>query len=252
MEEDKIEFDRIENEENEEELDTFTEEDLSKPEEFPKDDTKKDTKQLLVIIGVIVVCFIIVFAGTWLFKGQSKKVVTIEDLHRMNFEGEFSDINYMYNGFSFVKQGNIWYTEVENENGVLFDVPLHYGPNEVEDISISGEITDEFLEPPLYITFDPLSTQMQYVALSVAELSSNMVKGFGLEITAACDKNETEACEARAIVPGCVEDKAVVYIKESNNTGVFMNGNCVVVEGAGTELLKSTDRFLLKLYQVMD
>lgn len=238
-------------------IETFNEKDLTSPEsiKFEKvaddPDSKKDTKRLLISIAIIVLFFLIGFAAIRLVKQSSDEVLTIEDLHRLNLEGKESDINYMYEGYSFVKSQALWYTQVQNEKGTQFDIPLHYSPKELEDITIIGDITDEFLEQPLYITFDPLSSALQYVALSSAELSLNLVSGFGLSPIAACDKNETLACATRPIISSCEDDKAIIYLQEDKNTGVLMNGNCVILRGEGPEMVKATDRFLLKLYSIM-
>ena len=242
---------------DEEDIGTFDEKDLASAESIKfdkiadekKTDDKKDTKKLLISMAIIIACFIIAFAVVRFVKESD--VVTIEDLHRMNIEGKESDINYMYNGYSFVKYGGLWYTQVQNEKGTLFDIPLHYGPKELEDIVVAGDITEEFLKQSLYITFDPLGSTLQYVALSSAELSLSLVNGFGLEPIAACDKNETSACATRPIISSCKDDKAVVYLREAEKISVVMNGNCVMLQGEGEGIVKATDRFLLRLYSIM-
>jgi hypothetical protein len=244
-----------------EDVGTFNEDDLTQPneiqfdkvvEEKPEENDKKENKTLLIAIAVIIVIFIISIAAIYFLKGSSNNVVTIDDLYKRNLEGKESDINYMYQGFSFVKAGSIWYTEVQNKNGTLFSIPIHFGPKELGNVSISGTINEKFFEQPLYITFDPLGPTLQYTALSSAELSTNLVSGLGLRPMAACDKNETNACSTRPIISSCQENNSVVYLKDADTTAVIMNGNCVIIQGQGKELVRATDRFLLMIYRIMN
>lgn len=244
-----------------EDVGTFNEQDLTQPDELqfdkaveekPEENEKKENRNVLIAIAVIVVIFIISIAAIYFFKGSSNNVVTIDDLNKNNLEGKESDINYMYQGFSFVKIGSIWYTEVKNKNGALFKIPVHFGPKELGNVSISGAIDKKFFEQPIYLTFDPLGSTLQYTALSGAELSTNLANGLGLRPMAACDKNETDACSTRPIISSCQENNSVVYLKEANNTAVTMSGNCVIIQGKGKELVRATDRFLLMIYRIMN
>lgn len=217
-----------------------------------KPDDKKDTKRLLLAITVLVALFAIAFFAVRYVRDPTGNVVTIDDLHQRNLEGKESDINYMYKGYSFVKSGNLWYTEVQNEKGTLFEVPLHYAPKDLDDVSVMGDIDDKFLTQELFITFDPLGTDLQYVALSSAELSLSLVKGFGLEPTAACTTNESSACTDREIIDECKKSRAVIMLKQEGEAEVMMRDNCVIIKGEGDELVRATDRFLYRLYSIMD
>ncbi len=208
----------------------------------------KSDKKLLMMIGVVVLCFILFFAARFLF-GSKNTAPTLDELHKLNVIGEAGEPHYVYNGFSFILVDNLWYTQIKLRDS-LVDIPLHFAPNDLEDIPVSGAIDDNFKKSSIYISFNPYSEGMQYVALSSAELSINLVKALEIIPIAACDRNETFACEDRPIKT-CDSDDAVIYVQESNETGVILEGNCVTVKGAGWDLVKATDRLLLQWYGVM-
>jgi len=216
-----------------------------------KEDSPRETKTLLIAILVVIVFFIVFFLARNMLS-PTGEVVTIDDLHNQNIEGDETVFNYLYNGYSFVFTNGLWNTQVQSPvDETLFDIPLHYGPKDLEDISVVGSLDIGFYKPNVYVAFDPLSEDMQYVALSAAELSLNLIKGLGVVPTAACAQNETEACEDRPIIT-CDGDEAVVYIKKAEDTLVSLEGDCVVIQGDGENIIRATDRFLYMQYNIMD
>ena len=231
------------------------------PEEKNESD-KKETKTLLIIIAIIVGIFIIFFAVGYFYKmhDTTETVLTIDDLHQMNLRGEETENNYMYNGFSFVSIQGAWYTQIKIED-TLIDLPIHYGPRDLEDIEISGTINESFMKNEIYITFNPTEDNMKYVALAASELSLSMVKGMNVKPVAACDRNETDieekqeevnnTCYGRPIIT-CESGEAAVYLLQEEPAKVEMKGNCILVQGAEMNLTKAVDRLLLEWYNVMD
>lgn len=212
----------------------------------------KDSKRLLWLIGIIVGVFAVVFLAKFVYNTQTGAAVTIDDLHKNNLEGKTSDENYIYNGFSFVFMDNLWYTQIKRDDDVLLDVPLHFGPKDLKDVTVKGSINDDFQQSQVYITFDPTEENFKFVALSSAELSLNLAKGIEVLPIAACIKDETDACKGRPIVTCDDSDKAVIYLKKTKEKAqVALKGNCVELSGEDWELVKATDRFLLQWYQVM-
>ena len=210
-----------------------------------------DTKKIAILVGIFIVGFALFFFAGKFFSTAEAPISLIDELHEMNELGKESPVNYVYNQYSFVSVEGLWYTKVENRLGGDFDVPVHFGPKDLENLPLQGSINRKFLENPIHITFDPLSDNMQYVALSAAELSTNLANGFQLPIIAACESNQSDACKGRPIVPTCTENKSVIFLRQANYTSVQMKDNCVVIQGRGLELVKATDRFLLQLYGIM-
>lgn len=218
------------------------------------DSDNNSAKRLFLLLGVIVLVFVIIIGGFFVYNKyfiSPTGAMTLDDLHRANIEGEESDKNYVYNGFSFVYVDGLWYTQIQREN-LMWNIPLHFGPRDLEGINIIGKgINDSFKKNEVYITFDPTLKPLSYVALSAAELSLNLVKGIGVTPIAACLINETEACKNRPIIT-CESGEAAIYLKQDDEAKVILDGNCIIIQGRDYDLVKATDRFLLQWYRIMN
>ena len=190
-------------------------------------------------------------------------LVTLDDYHQANLDGKKLDNAYLYNEFSFVKYDGLWYTQIFNQyTGTQFDVPLHYGPKEVTDLIVTGNLNlffakikknnigDEY-DTQTYLTFDPESTQMAYVALATGELTQNLAKTMGIAFLPACTKEHDDCKDVPIITCDNTKDP-VIYIKEAEETAVTVEGNCVIIQGEKEEIVRAADRFLFKLYNIMN
>jgi len=214
---------------------------------------KKTSDWIIVIpIAVIIIILAAVISLKFIKEDQPN---TIEDLHLANLKEELkSDEGYIYNGYSFVFANGLWYTQVQNIAGTsLFNIPLHYSPKDLEDIPIEGIFNATLFnsERGIYITFDPLGSNLQYVALAVSEFDQNIIKAFNKIPIAACDRNETDACADRPIITCKNTDKPVLYIQQEAETKIIYDGNCMIVQGIGPEIVRAVDRLLLQLYGIM-
>jgi len=223
--------------------------DISGKEENIED---KDTKSIsnltfFVIIGIIVVLFVAVFAARVFIK---QKVYTMDEMIARTLQGEENpETNYKYNGYVFVKVGTLWYTQWQLENYVL-NIPLHYGPLELENVKAEGKLDERFNSDHYYITFDPYGNDFAHVAVAAGEIGRNLVEGFGANISSACLSNHT-VCVDKPIITCNNTNEAVIYIKESEEAKIVMGGNCLIIQGKGTELFKVADRVILSLYGIM-
>jgi hypothetical protein len=211
----------------------------------------KDTKNLLWIIIAIVAIFAVFFVIRFFM--PENETLTIDRMHELNLQGDLdSEINaYVSNGFSFVKVGDLWYTQLQKGN-TIFDVTFNYGPEEVRDIPVEGNLTQEFVESnKYYITFDPEGDDLEYIAVANYGLSNSLVRGFGFDLTAGCLKNVTEDCAKAEIITCDDEDKNVFYFKEADETKIIFDDNCVLIQGRGTEIVRAKDRLLLRWYNIL-
>jgi len=224
----------------------------SESEASKKEDSKEDSKKLLILIGIVLVAFVLFFIGFNIFSPDDQKVITIEDLHKMNLNGELKeDQGYLYNGFSFVKHSNLWNTKILRDD-TEFDLNLHYGPREVEDIQIKGN--GELDKSEIYIAFDfsNESKPMGNLALAGAELSLSLAKGLNIVPIAACINDQSETCIDRPIV-GCEDnDKDIIILLEQDPTDIIFKDNCVTISGKEKNIIKAVDRFLLRWYGIVE
>jgi len=277
--EESLESEAISEEEYEEkkkEIEDMPGENIEEKNENKEDikETKlKSDKMLVVGVILIILLFVAVFGLIYFTKRPEtinvfvnifglKDIIkerpeTIEELHKLNLNGKLKpEQGYLYNNvYSFVKFDGLWYTQMMSPKGTrLYNIQFRYGPKEVESIKIGGLLNTEILNnaTEYYVTFDPTGKDFSHVAVAVSDFNQHMTNIFFKKPIAACDKNETNACKDRPIITCENTDKMVLYIKEANNTRVYYDGNCIVVEGLGFELVKGVDRVLYDFYKIME
>lgn len=202
-------------------------------EKAVKQDTKKDTKKLVIAVLVIIGLFALFFVSKYIFS-----------------RGKIYP-SYEYNGFEFVKMQGLWHTDWQRGNEI-FRIHLRYGPKESEDIPVVSTEEEEVFNVTneLYITFDP-GLSKKYVALAASELSLNFLKVFNATLIAACTKNITTACHERPIITCDNTEEAVIYLKESSPTKITLRSNCIIVQGEGEELVKAADKVIWIQYGII-
>lgn len=158
----------------------------------------------------------------------------------------------VYNHFEFKKIQNVWYTQWQKD-GQVYDIGLRFNPKEVETVPVSGRLNDTFRRQPFYITFDPEQEEEDYkfLALGVAEIGLNIVRGLGGQIESACTQNVTDACVDRPILTCENDDKAVIYLQLTEGPRVTLDGNCLILQGQELDLIKAVDRVLYHFYNIM-
>lgn len=217
------------------------------------------TKAFFITLGVLIIILIAIFLIPRFF---SSNVKTLDDLHEETLaENTDSETAYTYNGYSFVSYDGLWYTQIQNAfSGELYDIPLHYGPRDLTDIVITGDFNPFFISLggnnisnytlQTYLTFNPTDENMGYVALATGELTQNVATTFGIAFIPACT-DDGEGCENVPTVTCDSTDAPVIFMKSGDPTVVYADGNCITLQGTGTELVRAADRFILKLYNVM-
>ena len=214
-------------------------------------DIDHETKNLMWIIIAIVAVFALFFLIRFIIP-SSDGTPSIDELHELNLKGELDDnASYVYKGFSFLKMGEFWYTQLQKGN-TIFDVTLNYGPRDVEHIPVEGSLAEGFIESEkFYITFDPEGDDLRYIAVANYGLSNSLVRAFGFDLTAGCSKNVTEDCATAQIITCDDEDKQVFFFKEDEEAKVIFDDNCVIIQGSGTDIVKAKDRLLLRWYNIL-
>lgn len=148
-----------------------------------------------------------------------------------------------YNGFQFVKIGSAWYTQWVR-GGDTYDLEFRHPPWDVENITVKGSVDGRFQRDYLFMTHDPTgesSRQTAFVAVASSDLTAMLTKVFKKkQVVPACTMNVTDACATRDIVT-CSTNASVIYLKVSNQTGIFLDGNCATFQGVEENLTKAVD-----------
>lgn len=225
-----------------------------------KDETKSFGDNKAIIIGVVAIIAIfaaVIFGFNYYDKITAAEVIDIDQLHQDNVAGSLDENEaYFYNGYSFILVDGLWWTEIEVEKGseVLLKVPLHFGPRDFVNVTLSGELSENFNQGDnLYITIDP-DVRNQYYSLGLSELSLNVVKGVGRKPVAACTK-EDSACEGREIIscdnnPGDLPVVEIV-VDEEVESHIEYIGSCIKITGYEYGIVRAVDLLLLMWYGVI-
>jgi len=180
-------------------------------------------------------------------------LITVPIIKNKFFPKEEKLPTMTYNGFEFTKKGDIlWYTQYER-NKQLYNLQFHFNPKEVEGIPLSGELYENFSDTGIvYIAFDPdEGPDLRYVTVTAGELGLNLANAMNYELIAACTRNETAGCKDQPIVTCDDSDKSVIYLKMEQESSIEFKGNCIVVKGNQTGLLKSADNLLYRWYKII-
>jgi hypothetical protein len=226
-------------------------------EEKKNEETEKQTSDKILVYALIVlVGLVAIFLLIRYVIPSTETPMTIGEAHILNIEGKLDpELGYMYGPHSFVRFNDLWYFQVQSED-VLVNVPLRFSPKEVEDITLSGSLNDNFNNAQkIYIAFNPIGKQLTYIALAVGELTQSFTKAFGNEVAAVCDREcdyeACGACEGRPILNCNNTEEAIISLIESQESKLILKGNCIEVHGSGAELVMNVDRLLLEFYGVL-
>tara|TARA_Y100000310_G_C20575306_1_gene760106 strand:- start:51 stop:776 length:726 start_codon:yes stop_codon:yes gene_type:complete len=232
---------------------TEVEKDLETLQKEEKELEKVSNKAFVIGIVCIVLALGFLFSWQFFLKEQPQ---TVDDLHTLNLDGKLDDeVGATYNGFSFVYANGLWNTEAtSNDGSTLFNVYFHYLPTHVAGIPVIGELNGSVFgnAEEVYVTFDPIGADLQYVAVAVGKFDQTLIKAMGKIPVAACDKNETAACIDRPIVTCSSTDKATLSVEQMGTPKVIFEGNCIRVQGVGDGLVQAMERLLYILYGIME
>ncbi|MBW2971568.1 hypothetical protein KY359_00900 [Candidatus Woesearchaeota archaeon] len=214
-------------------------------------DTKQDTKKLLILIASVFGVFLIIIL-LLVFLRPERKALTLDELHEANLAGKLDpEQGYLYNGYSFVNLGGVWYSRVQ-KGGSVYEITFNNDPKSVEDIPVQGSLSKRFQGKDIYITFDPDAYSTKYITVANAGLSMALIKGFGYNLTATCTNNESSLCRQKGAVTCDDKDKAVIYFKEAEEAKITLSDNCVTVQGYGEDIVRAKDRLLMRWYGMID
>lgn len=218
------------------------------------------SKTFFIALGVFGLLLVAIFLIPRFFGDEGPK--TLSELHQETLEENMNtETQYAYNGYSFVYYDGLWYTQIYNQfTGELYDVPLHFGPKNVTDIVITGDLNNYFASLAgnnisnytyqTYLTFNPNDPQLGYVALATGELTQNLARTFGIAFIPACTE-PGPGCENVPIITCENATVPVVYLTSGDPTLIYATDYCITLQGNGMEIVRAVDRFLLKLYNIM-
>jgi hypothetical protein len=221
-----------------------------------KEPEKQISDKMVVYTIIVILAVFAVFILIRVLTPVVDRPMTIEEAHVFNIRGKLEpEFGYMYGPHSFIRFNDLWYFQVQSE-GILVNVPMRFGPKDVEDIPLYGSLDEEFDNAEkVYFSFDPLGEDLTYIALAVGELTQSLTKAFGNEVAAVCSRNcsqsECDACQGRPILDCSNKEEAIISLIETEQPRIVLKGNCIEVQGSGLDLVRQVDRLLLEFYGVI-
>jgi len=214
---------------------------------------RKERRQLITII-VIVAVILALASGTFSFLKFSKapQALPIDTLHDLNKQGKLSpERGYMYGDHSIVMSDGLWWSDVY-VLGTLYKTPLHFGPRDLENITITGKLNDSFnQQPDIYIAINP-ETSDKYYSLAISELSLNLAKVMNRAPIGACTTKNDLVCPERQIV-SCSNPNGspTIELELSDTPSIQLQDSCIKITGKDYDITKAVDRLLYQWYGVM-
>lgn len=153
--------------------------------------------------------------------------------------GKDSSNTMKYKDFTFLRANSQWVLKTKT-----FDFAFDYFPSEIESILIPNEAAQKIKGTvEIDITYDFNSTYSESIASVQYSMEQNL-KAFDIYIRKGFTSNNTYSMpiitcnDSTEIVP-------VIYFKESNETKVFIENNCIIAEGSSEiDFIKIKDRLL--------
>ncbi len=215
---------------------------------------KNEGIKILIVVGVLVGIFVAAFGGFyWYNSVTGAQVLNVDELHELNLAGELDEEEgYVYNGYSFVKTEELWWTELD-KFGTLFKLPLHFGPRELENITVRGKLDPKFnVEEEIYVAIDP-TVEDKYYTLAVSELSFNVAQSFDRKPIGSCTE-ESPICQNRTII-NCKNNptgKPVIELAWEDRELIELDDMCIKLSGKGPDLTRAVDRLIYRWLWVMN
>ncbi len=160
---------------------------------------------------------------------------------------------YTYNGFNFSEYQGTWKTTAYRNSTTMYEIYSRHGPKELENISVTGNISQFRRYDIVYITFNPNEKSFGDVTMAAYELTTKLIPHFGITPIMACTENSTECAKANAPIITCNNTKRpVIFLSQTPGPKVAVKGNCAIISGKRDEdIVRAADRFMYGLYGIM-
>jgi len=177
---------------------------------------EKGQKRNQLILALIFISLLV--ASTAGYSFSSKERNDDEELETQN-----------YTGLTFTKQNNYWLTTLDNQQYMFNNLP-----NELTQVKMNFTITlANYSNRPLYIVNPNQNKDL---------LLSNLNHFFQRYQEASLEQTEKDIP-----IKNCSIDNIIIF-KESNETKITQNENCIYLEGNQSE---AVDKFIYTLFGII-
>jgi len=155
---------------------------------------------------------------------------------------------FRYKGIKFKRLQDTYVGEIDGQ-----EVSFYFHPENVQHINLSQDVLDKLdLVYQVYMTSDPNSTIKHDIALVQYDFAPILDNSFNIySSTAFTGENEFN-------IPIITCDNAtdsipVIEFQESDDIGISIDGNCIVIKGYdANSLLSVRDRLLYSMFKITE
>ena len=173
----------------------------------------------------------------------------------------FEPTSYMYNGFSFERQDDFWYTTFQLD-GRVFTLPFHYDPKSLEDIPYAISTDDLLSVEFIYLSIPPVEIVEGNEGVRIAQGAIEVGKVLGtrndvFNIPAKAVLSSPSEVDPETSVVTCADassEVAVIKFLLADRTIVYEpEPYCYLVLGVtGRDVIRSANRLVYVLLGIMD
>jgi len=147
--------------------------------------------------------------------------------------------------YSFIRENNMYILAIDKQK-----IGFYYLPFDI-NFNMSDEISDKIrTSKAVYITFNPETAYGEYIDVARFDLTNglagkNIYPVNGITANNAKYNLPIVNCEnATSFIP-------VIFMKDSNQTSLSIENNCIKFEGKNIDFIKFRDLVLYKLYGIL-
>ena len=183
-----------------------------------KHEEEKKRKRNQIIVGIVLAVLMILSTLGFALQGNPGN------------SGNTDSNKLTYNGFDFAYINGLW---------VVGNFAFKYNPKQVPDIKSDLKDATYYQGAPLYIYSENEEAETEvYVNLGrIAE-----------RVQSACF--EGLECPGDLPIKTCKDN--FIIIKESNNSKIVQENNCVYIEGQGEDMVRLADQFLFTILKIKE
>ncbi|MAG28236.1 hypothetical protein CMI47_22150 [Candidatus Pacearchaeota archaeon] len=202
----------------------------------------KKNKELYFIFGVLIGLIVLFLATSAIFNS----------LNSFEYEGltftkeKFGEIP-VYHHYYYIQKITGGVVNVVSDEIIKYNLFLRYDPRK-NDVPIEGsEIEFGSYEDIIYVSVDGFGLeQCEQSSIAVSSLSSFLTNNL-LSVKGATPRQIfAEVNEIPYVTCETHPDNVVIQVQEGDETKVFSDGNCHIIEAANCEVLQAVEKFEVK------
>ncbi len=145
-----------------------------------------------------------------------------------------------YNGYEFTRQNNKYAAEINGQQRSFYYPPT-------STLTIDTEAGwESLLQDGFTVTFDPNRADVQSAAVARYELVQHMPRvGSGVISQTPEYQSQVVTCD------DATQNSPVLYLRQSNETSITVDGACVIVNGEGQETVRAAEHIIYELLGVI-